>query len=193
VWAARYLHFNGKRRLIGSFSHGSMANALPQALGAQAAFRHRQVISLSGDGGLAMLMGELLTAVQNNLPVKIITFNNHALAFVEVEMMAAGIVPFGTDLKNPDFSKVGEACGLLGVRVTKSEELKPALEAAFAHDGPALVDVLVHRQELSMPPTIFASQALGFGLYLTKSILNGHGDAVIDLAKTNLLNRLLGE
>jgi pyruvate dehydrogenase (quinone) len=193
VWAARYLNFNGKRRLIGSFSHGSMANALPQALGAQAAFRHRQVISLSGDGGLAMLMGELLTAVQNNLPVKIITFNNHALAFVEVEMMAAGIVPFGTDLKNPDFSKVGEACGLLGVRVTKSEELKPALEAAFAHDGPALIDVLVHRQELSMPPTIFASQVLGFGLYLTKSILNGRGDAIIDLAKTNLLNRLLGE
>jgi pyruvate dehydrogenase (quinone) len=193
VWAARYLHFNGKRRLIGSFSHGSMANALPQALGAQAAFRHRQVISLSGDGGLAMLMGELLTAVQNNLPVKIITFNNHALAFVEVEMMAAGIVPFGTDLKNPDFSKVAEACGLFGVRVSKTEELKPALETAFAHDGPALVDVLVHRQELSMPPTIFASQALGFGLYLTKSILNGRGDAIIDLAKTNLLNRLLGE
>jgi pyruvate dehydrogenase (quinone) len=114
VWTARYLHFNGKRRLIGSFSHGSIANALPQALGAQAAFRHRQVISLSGDGGLAMLMGELLNGSAEHLPVKIITFNNHALVFVEVEMMAAGIVPFGTDLKNPDFSKVGEACGLLG-------------------------------------------------------------------------------
>jgi pyruvate dehydrogenase (quinone) len=108
-------------------------------------------------------------------------------------MLAAGIVPFGTDLKNPDFSKVAEACGLFGVRVTKTEELKPALEAAFAHDGPALVDVLVHRNELSMPPTITASQALGFGLYLTKCILSGRGDAIIDLAKTNLLDRLLGE
>ena len=193
VWAARYLHFNGKRRLIGSFSHGSMANALPQALGAQAAFPQRQVISLSGDGGLAMLMGELLTAVQNKLPVKIVVFHNNSLAFVEVEMMAAGIVPFGTDLKNPDFSKVAEACGIFGVRVAQPEELKPALEQAFAHDGPALVDVLVHRQELSMPPTITPSQVLGFGLYLTKSVLNGRGDAIIDLAKTNLLNRLLGD
>jgi pyruvate dehydrogenase (quinone) len=134
IWTARYLHFNGRRRLIGSFSHGSMANALPQALGAQAAFRRRQVISMSGDGGRAMLMGELLTAVQNKLPVKIVVFNNHALAFVEVEMMPAGIVPFGTDLKNPDFSKVAEACGPRGVRVTKAEELEPALEAAFAFD-----------------------------------------------------------
>ena len=193
VWAARYLHFNGKRRLIGSFSHGSMANALPQALGAQAAFPRKQVISMSGDGGLTMLMGELLTAVQNKLPVKIVVFNNQALAFVEVEMMAAGIVPFGTELKNPDFRKLAEACGLFGARVTKTEELKPALEAAFAHPGPALVDVLVHRNQLSMPPTITAAQALGFGLYLTKCILSGRGDAIIDLAKTNLLDRLFGE
>jgi len=193
VWAARYLHFNGKRRLIGSFSHGSMANALPQALGAQATFPQKQVISLSGDGGLAMLMGELLTAVQNKLPVKIVVFHNNALAFVEVEMVAAGIVPFGTDLKNPDFSKVAEACGLFGVRVTQAEELKPVLEQAFAYPGPALVDVLVHRQELSMPPTITPSQVLGFGLYLTKSVLNGRGDAIIDLVKTNLLNRLFGD
>jgi pyruvate dehydrogenase (quinone) len=193
IWAARYLHFNGKRRLLGSFSHGSMANALPQALGAQAAFPGRQVVTLSGDGGLAMLMGELLTAVQNRLPVKIVVFNNSALAFVEVEMMAAGIVPFGTDLKNPDFSKVAEACGLLGARVTTPEELKPALEKAFAYDGPALVDVLVQRRELSMPPTISASQALGFGLYLSKAVLSGRGDEIIDLAKANLANRLFGK
>jgi pyruvate dehydrogenase (quinone) len=192
IWSARYLHFNGKRRLLGSFSHGSMANALPQALGAQAAFPGRQVVTLSGDGGLAMLMGELLTAVQNKLPVKIVVFNNSALAFVEVEMMAAGIVPFGTDLKNPDFSKVAEACGLLGVRVTTPEELKPALEKALAYDGPALVDVLVQRRELSMPPSISASQALGFGLYLSKAVLNGRGDEIIDLAKANLANRLFG-
>jgi pyruvate dehydrogenase (quinone) len=193
IWAARYLHFNGKRRLLGSFSHGSMANALPQALGAQAAFPGRQVVTLSGDGGVAMLMGELLTAVQNKLPVKIVVFNNSALAFVEVEMMAAGIVPFGTDLKNPDFSKVAEACGLLGARVTTPEELKPALEKAFAYDGPALVDVLVQRRELSMPPTISASQALGFGLYLSKAVLSGRGDEIIDLAKANLANRLFGK
>lgn len=193
IWAARYLHFNGKRQLIGSFSHGSMANALPQALGAQAVFPRRQIITLSGDGGLAMLMGEMLTAVQNELPIKIVVFHNNALAFVEVEMMAAGIVPFGTNLKNPDFSKVAEACGLFGIRVTQPEELKPALQEAFAHDGPALVDVLVHRQELSMPPTITASQAMGFGLYLTRCILNGRGDAIIDLAKTNLSSRLFGE
>ncbi len=193
IWAARYLRFNGKRRLIGSWSHGSMACALPQALGAQAAFPGRQVISMSGDGGLSMMMGELLSAVQNKLPIKIILFNNHALAFVEVEMMSAGIVPFGTDLTNPDFSKVAEACGFLGVRVSKPEELKPALQRAFSHDGPALVDVLVHRQELSMPPTITPQQALGFSLYLTRCVLNDRGDSIVDLAKTNLLNRLFGE
>ncbi len=192
VWAARYLRFNGKRRLLGSWSHGSMAGAMPQAIGAQAAFPQKQVISLSGDGGLAMLMGELLTAVQNKLPIKIVVFNNHALAFVETEMMAAGIVPFGTDLKNPDFGKVAEACGLFGAVVTKPEELQPALKAALAHDGPALVDVHVHRRELSMPPTITKGQAAGFSLYLTKCVLNGRGDEIIDLAKTNLLNRLLG-
>jgi pyruvate dehydrogenase (quinone) len=193
IWAARYLKFNGKRRLIGSWSHGSMACALPQALGAQAAFPARQVVTLSGDGGLAMMMGELLTAVQNKLPVKLVVFNNSALAFVEVEMMAIGILPFGTALDNPDFSKVAEACGLFGIRVTQPEQLKPALAAAFAYDGPALIDVLVHRQELSMPPAITAQQALGFGLYLSKCVLNGRGDAIIDLAKTNLLNRVFGE
>ncbi len=190
IWAARYLHFNGKRRLIGSWSHGSMACALPQALGAQAAFPARQVVSLSGDGGLAMGMGDLLTAVQNRLPVKIIVFNNGALAFVEVEMISAGIVPFGTDLQNPDFSKVAEACGFLGVRVSRPEELKPALQRAFQHDGPALVDVLVHRRELSMPPTITAQQVEGFSLYMAKCVLNGRGDALVDLAKTNLLDRI---
>ena len=190
IWIARYLTFNGKRRLVGSWSHGSMAGALPQAIGAQSAFPQRQVVCLSGDGGLAMLMGELLTAVQNKLPIKIIVFNNQSLAFVEVEMIAAGILPFGTALKNPDFQKVAEACGLLGLRVVRPEELKPALQQAFAFDGPALVEAFVHRQELSMPPTITASQALGFSLYLTKCVLNGRGDAVIDLAKTNLLDRI---
>ncbi len=191
IWAARYLRFNGKRRLVGSWSHGSMAGALPQAIGAQAALPGRQVIAMSGDGGLAMGMGELLTAVQNKLPIKIVVFNNEALAFVEVEMIAAGIMPFGTELKNPEFSKVAQACGLLGLRVTRPEELRPALDEAMRHDGPALVEVMVHRQELSMPPTITAAQAMGFSLYLTKSVLNGKGDALVDLAKTNLLDRLM--
>ncbi len=190
VWAARYLHFNGKRRLIGSWSHGSMACALPQAIGAQAAFPQRQVISMSGDGGLAMLMGELLTAIQNKLPIKIVVYNNGALAFVELEMLAAGILPFGTDLHNPDFSKVAEACGLFGVRVTSAEQLEPALKQALAYDGPALIDVATHRQELSMPPTITAEQAGGFGLYFLRAVLNGRGDSLIDLAKTNLLDRI---
>jgi pyruvate dehydrogenase (quinone) len=192
IWAARYLHFNGRRRLLGSWSHGSMAGALPQAIGAQAALPQAQVIAMAGDGGLAMLMGELLTAVQNRLPVKIVVFNNSALAFVEVEMVSAGIMPFGTDLQNPDFSKVAEACGLFGVRVERPEELKPALERAFAYDGPALVDVLVHRQELSIPPTITAAQVGGFGLYAAKCVLSGRGDEIVDLAKVNLFDRLLG-
>jgi len=192
IWAARYLQFNGRRSLLGSWSHGSMAGALPQAIGAQAAFPQRQVIAMAGDGGLAMLMGELLTAVQNRLPVKIVVFNNSALAFVEVEMVSAGILPFGTDLQNPDFSKVAEACGLFGVRVERPEELKPALERALAYDGPALVDVLVHRQELSMPPSITAGQVGGFGLYAAKCVLSGRGDEIIDLAKVNLFDRLLG-
>lgn len=193
IWMCRYLGFNGKRRLVGSWSHGSMAGALPQALGAQSAFPGRQVVSLSGDGGLAMLMGELLTAVQNKLPVKIIVFNNQALAFVEVEMIAAGIVPFGTELTNADFKAIAEACGMFGARVDKPEQLRPTLTAAFAFDGPALVDVSVHRQELSMPPSISAEQALGFSLYLMRCVLNGKGDAIIDLAKTNFLSRFTGE
>ena len=141
----------------------------------------------------AMLMGELLTAIQNDLPVKIVVFNNSALAFVEIEMMSAGIPPFGTDLKNPNFSKVADACGLLGVRVSTPEQLRPALDKAFAHKGPALVEVLTERRELSMPPTITPDQALGFSLYLTKCVMNGRGDEIIDLAKANLMNRLFGD
>ncbi len=142
VWSARYLEMNGRRRLIGSFTHGSMANAMPQAIGAQAASPGRQVIALSGDGGIAMLLGDLITLRQHNLPVKIIVFDNSALAFVELEMMSAGIPTFGTDLHNPDFAEVARALGLYGARVERPDELGPALKAAFEHDGPALVDVL---------------------------------------------------
>ena len=187
IWSSRYLHMNGKRRLLGSFNHGSMANALPQAIGLQASHPGRQVISLSGDGGLAMMFGELLTLQQHKLPVKLVVFRNDSLAFVELEMKAAGIVDFATDLVNPDFSKMADAAGLLGVRVEKPEQLKPALTRALEHNGPALVEVFVHRQELSMPPSISLEQALGFSLYMIRCVLSGRGTEVIDLAKTNLV------
>jgi pyruvate dehydrogenase (quinone) len=187
VWAARYLRMNGKRRLLGSFTHGSMANALPQAIGVQASHPGRQVITLSGDGGLAMLLGDLLTLRQLKLPVKVVVFNNSSLGFVELEMKAAGLVDYGTDLVNPNFAKLAESADIFGVRVEKPEELHPALSRALAHDGPALVEVLVNRQELSMPPTISFDQALGFSLYMIRAVLSGRGDEVIDLAKTNLM------
>jgi pyruvate dehydrogenase (quinone) len=187
VWSARYLHMNGKRRLIGSFNHGSMANALPHAIGVQASHPGRQVITLSGDGGLAMLLGDLLTLRQLKLPVKLVVFNNGSLGFVELEMKAAGIVDYGTDLVNPNFTKLAESADIFGVRVEKPEQLRPALSSALAHDGPALVEVLVNRQELSMPPTISLEQALGFSLYMIRAVLSGRGDEVIDLAKTNLM------
>src|SRR5271155_1076695 len=187
VWAARYLHMNGKRRLLGSFGHGSMANALPQAIGVQASHPGRQVITLSGDGGLAMLLGDLLTLRQLKLPVKLVVFNNSSLGFVELEMKAAGLVDYGTDLVNPNFAKLAESAEIFGVRVEKPEELRPALTEALAHDGPALVEVLVNRQELSMPPTISLEQALGFSLYMIRAVLSGRGDEVIDLARSNLM------
>jgi pyruvate dehydrogenase (quinone) len=187
VWAARYLRMNGKRRLLGSFNHGSMANALPQAIGVQASYPGRQVIALSGDGGLAMMLGDLLTLRQLKLPVKLIVFNNGALGFVELEMKAVGLVDYGTDLVNPDFAKLAESAKILGIRVEKPEEMRPALSRALAHDGPALIDVLVNRQELSMPPTISLDQAFGFSLYLLRAVLSGRGDEVIDLATTNLM------
>jgi pyruvate dehydrogenase (quinone) len=186
VWAARYLTMNGQRRLLGSFNHGSMANALPQAIGAQASHRGRQVISLSGDGGLAMLLGELLTLRQLDLPVKIVVFRNDALAFVELEMKAAGILDFATDLHNPNFAKMAEAAGLLGLTAGTPDQVKPMIAEALAHDGPALVEVMVSRQELSMPPTITLEQISGFSLFMLRAVLSGRGDEVVDLAKVNL-------
>jgi pyruvate dehydrogenase (quinone) len=186
IWAARYLTMNGKRRLLGSFNHGSMANALPQAIGAQVSHPGRQVVSLSGDGGLAMLLGELLSLRQLRAPVKIIVFKNESLAFVELEMKAAGIVDFGTDLLNPDFAKMAEAAGLLGLTAETSAQVRPMLLKALQHDGPALIQVPVSRQELSMPPTVTLEQAKGFGLFALKAVLSGRGDEVVDLAKVNL-------
>jgi pyruvate dehydrogenase (quinone) len=190
IWAARYLRMNGKRRYVGSFSHGSMANAVPQAIGIQAAQPGRQVVTLSGDGGLAMMFGELITLRQLKLPVKIVVFNNGALSFVELEMKADGFINFGTDLENPNFSEVASALGLHGQRVDHPDDLADALRTAFDHDGPALVEVMTARQELSMPPTISIAQMKGFTLYATRTILSGRGDELIDLAETNVARQL---
>ena len=187
VWAARYLTMNGKRRLLGSFNHGSMANAMPQAIGAQLAFPGRQVVTFSGDGGLSMLMGDLLSMHQHKLPVKIIVFSNSALAFVELEMMAAGILGQGTELVKPDFVAIARSAGMFGVRVEDPADLKNAVIEAFQHEGPALVDAVVNRTELSMPPTIKLDQAVGFNLWALKAVLNGRGDEVVDLAVSHLI------
>lgn len=191
VWAARYLTMNGRRRMIGSFNHGTMACALPLAIGAQTAFRGRQVVAFAGDGGLAMLFGELITLIQNQLPVKVIVFNNSSLNFVELEMKAAGIVNFGTELVNPDFGAVAQAMGIFGRRVEHPGELEQALTEAFAHPGPAVVDVHTARQELSIPPTITAEQAKGFSLFAIRTILAGRGEELLDLITTNVARRIL--
>jgi pyruvate dehydrogenase (quinone) len=187
VWAARYLAMNGKRSLVGSFWHGSMANAMPQALGAQAAFPGRQVVSLSGDGGFTMLMGDLLSARQLNLPIKIVVFNNGALGFIELEQKSSGFVDTGTELVNPDFAAMANAVGIHGVRIEDPAELEAKMAEALAHPGPVLIDAVVNRMELAMPPKVTAEMAKGFTLYMLKAVMSGRGDEVIELAKANLL------
>ncbi len=189
IWAARYLAMNGRRRLVGSWAHGSMANAMAHAIGVQAAQPGRQVVSLSGDGGFAMLMGDLLTLVQQTLPVKVVIFNNGVLGFVSLEMKASGFVDFGTALENPDFAAVARAAGVHALRVEDPGELPAALAEVLAHPGPAVLDVVTAKSELSMPPTIGAEQVKGFSLWVLRAIMSGRGDEVIDLARTNLLRR----
>ena len=186
VWAARYLAMNGKRRLLGSFWHGSMANAMAQGIGAQAAFPGRQVISLSGDGGFTMLMGDFLTLAQHRLPLKVVVFNNGALGFIELEQKSTGFLTFGTELKNPNFAAMAEAVGIRGIRLEDPAEVDEGIAAALAHDGPVLVDAVVNRTELAMPPSITLEMAKGFTLYMVKALISGRGDEVIDLARTNL-------
>jgi pyruvate dehydrogenase (quinone) len=187
IWAARYLKMNGRRRLIGSLVHGSMANALPQAIGAQAAFPDRQIVSLSGDGGFAMLMGDFLTLVQQKLPVKVVVFNNHTLGFVALEMKANGFLETGTSLVNPDFAAMARAIGVHAVRVEDPAELEAAVAEVLAHDGPALLDVVTNPQELAMPPKIDLEQVKGFGLWALRAVINGRGDELVDVARSNLL------
>ena len=186
VWAARYLAMNGKRRLIGSFWHGSMANAMSQAIGAQVAVPRRQVISLSGDGGFTMLMGDFLTLVQHNLPVKVVVFNNGALGFIEIEQKSSGFLDFGTKFKNPNFAAMADAVGVRGIRLEDPGDVERGIAEALARDGPVLVDAVVSRMVLPIPPSITVEMAKGFTLYMLKAVMGGRGDDLIDLAKANL-------
>ncbi|MEE1756598.1 pyruvate dehydrogenase [Streptomyces sp. SP18CS02] len=188
VWAARYLTPNGRRRIIGSFSHGSMANALPQAIGAQFVDRKRQVVSMSGDGGFSMLMGDFLTLVQYDLPVKIVLFNNSSLGMVELEMLVAGLPSYGTNNHNPDFAAIARAAGAYGVRVEKPKQLAGALKDAFKHKGPALVDVVTDPNALSIPPRISADMVTGFALSASKIVLDGGVGRMLQMARSNLRN-----
>jgi pyruvate dehydrogenase (quinone) len=186
VWAARYLAMNGKRRLLGSFWHGSMANAMAQAIGAQTAFPDRQVISLSGDGGFTMLMGDFISLAQLKLPVKVVVFNNNALGFIELEQKSTGFLAYGTELDNPNLAAMAEAMGIRGIRIEDPAAVDEAIAAALSHPGPVLVDAVVNRTELAMPPSITLEMAKGFTLYMLKAVIGGRGDELVDLAKTNL-------
>ena len=186
VWAARYIKMNGKRRLIGSFNHASMANAMPQAIGAQAAYRGRQVISMSGDGGFAMMLGDFITLTQMSLPVKVIVLNNGTLGFVELEMKASGFLDTAVSLKNPNFAAMAEAMGIKAVRVEDPLKLEAAVREVLAHKGPALLDVVSARQELVIPPKPTLDQAAHFSLFALKAVMDGRAAELIDLARTNL-------
>lgn len=186
AWTARYLEMNGRRRLLGSFNHGSMANAMLQAIGAQASFPDRQVISMSGDGGFTMMMGEFVTLVQTGLPVKIIVLNNGTLGFVELEMKATGFLDTYCDLKNPNFAAMAQAMGIKAVRVEAPQDLEAAVRDVLQHQGPALLDVVTARQELVMPPKKNFEEAHKFGLFTLKAILDGRARELIDLATVNL-------
>ncbi len=186
AWSARYLKMNGRRRLVGSFCHGSMANAMLQAIGAQATFPKRQVISFSGDGGFTMMMGEFVTLIQTGLPVKIIVLNNGTLGFVELEMKASGFLDTGCDLKNPNFADMAQSMGIKGIRVEKPQDLRSAIQDVLSHSGPALLDVVTARQELVMPPKTTLGEAHKFGVFMLKAVLDGRAGELIDLAKVNL-------
>ncbi|MCX8746293.1 ubiquinone-dependent pyruvate dehydrogenase [Snodgrassella sp. B3800] len=186
LWGARYLSMNGKRRFLTSLKHGTMANSMPQAYGFQKAFPGRQVISLSGDGGLAMLMGDLLTAKQENLPIKIVVFNNSSLNFVEQEQKGEGLVEVYVDLKNGDFKTIAEGCGFSAQSVSKSSELETAVQSFLAHKGPALLDVVISDKELIMPPSISYENVKNMVWYGSKAILEGKGKDVIDMIKNNI-------
>lgn len=188
VWTARYIDPLGTRRLIGSFLHGSMANALPHAIGAQVAFPNRQVISVSGDGGLSMLLGELVTARMYDLPIKVVVFNNSTLGMVKLEMLVNGLPDYGTDVHDVNYAEVASAIGFHGERVTEPSRLRGALQEAFAYNGPALIEVMTDPNALSLPPEIRSGQVIGFATAMSKIVLNrGAGEAVA-MATSNMRN-----
>ena len=188
VWAARYLTPNGRRRVIGSFLHGTMANALPHAIGAQLAYPGRQVISMSGDGGLGMLLGELLTVALHRLPVKIITFNNSSLGMVKLEMLVSGLPDFETDHASVDYAAIAAAAGIHAVRIEQPKDIRAGLKDALAHPGPALVDLVTDPNALSIPPHISGAQVRGFALAATKVVLSGGVGRMLEMARSNLRN-----
>jgi pyruvate dehydrogenase (quinone) len=185
VWGSRYINATGKRKMIGSFNHGSMANAMPQAIGAALARPGQQVIALCGDGGLSMLLGDLATIVQYKLPVKIIVFNNRSLGMVKLEMEVAGLPDWQTDMYNPDFALVAQAMGIKGINVKYPDDVKEAIAEALAFDGPALVNVFTDPNALAMPPKIEFEQVKGMAVSMTKLMLNGHMNEVLDTVKSN--------
>ena len=189
VWACRHFNTNGKRRTVISLKHGTMANAMPQALGVQKAFPNRQVITLSGDGGISMLLGDLLTTIQEKLPIKIIVLNNSSLNFVELEQKVEGLVNHYTDLQNPNFAKVAESMGLFSIRVDDSGLLEAAMQSFLTHSGPALLDVKTSTDELVMPPEIKASQVIGMALYSMKASLSGKIGDVMNLLVDNFIKK----
>ncbi len=186
VWGARYLEMKPGRRILASFSHGSMANALPQALGAKVGSPDRQVVALCGDGGLSMLMGELLTAAGLDIPVKLMVFNNSTLGMVRAEMMVVGYQPWGTDVKNPDFGAVASAVGLHGERVENAADIRPAIERAFAHPGPALIDFVTDPRALAVPPHTTIEEVKGFALTTGKLVFGGDFAEAWGQAKSNI-------
>jgi pyruvate dehydrogenase (quinone) len=188
VWAARFINATDRRRILGSFVHGSMANALPQAIGAQLPDRGRQVIAMCGDGGFAMLMGDFLTLLQYDLPVKVVIFDNGSLGMVALEMLVAGYPPYQTALKNPDFAAVARAAGVTGIRIEDPGEVRDGLRQALEADGPVLVDVLTDPNALSMPPKITGEQVKGFALAMSRLVLSGDADEVVNMARSNLRN-----
>jgi len=188
VWSARYLTPNGRRRIFGSYLHGSMANALPHAVGAQYAHPGRQVVAMAGDGGLAMLMGELVTVAAYQVPVKIVVFNNSTLGLVKLEMLVDGMPDFGVDVPMVDYAAVAQALGIHAVRVEDPKRLRRAYEEALAHPGPALVDVVTDPRALSLPPTISGEQVKGFALAMSKVVMNGGAGEAVAMARSNLRN-----
>ncbi|OOQ60307.1 thiamine pyrophosphate-dependent enzyme [Mucilaginibacter pedocola] len=185
VWGARYINATGKRRMIGSFNHGSMANAMPQAIGAALAYPNRQVIAFCGDGGLSMLMGDLATIAQYKLPVKIVVFNNRSLGMVKLEMEVAGLPDWQTEMHNPDFAMVAQAMGIKGVTVKEPAEAEQALRDALAYNGPVLLNVFTDPNALAMPPKVELKQVKGMAVSMTKMMLNGRMDEVLDTVKAN--------